>query len=157
MLKIPEPNQKRASQGCCAAPLKNGLRIFNIPGNGSHCADHHQRHRIARYFTRVVFPFVMAGTKSKFLASRQKNPKCLPGGAWCMQALDLLFRCIFLRATWVGLCLGVLNPVFQLLRVGVWPLSLYLTSWYKFVLWGGWISVAPIINNSKLYIIGPVK
>ena len=51
------------------------------------------------------------------------------------QALNLLFRCVFLHATWVGLCLGVLNPVFQLWRVGGWPLSLYLTSRYEFVLW----------------------
>jgi hypothetical protein len=55
-------------------------------------------------------------------------------------ALDLLFGCLFLHATWVGLCLGILNPVIQLWRVGVWPLSLYLTFRYKFVLWGGWIS-----------------
>ncbi len=64
---------------------------------------------------------------------------CL-GPKFVSQALDLLFGCVFLHATWVGLCLGVLNPVFQLWRVGVWPLSLYLTSRYEFVLWGGWIS-----------------
>ncbi len=65
-------------------------------------------------------------------------------GCWGLkfvsQALDLLFECSFLHATWVGLCLGVLNPVFQLWRVGIWPLSLYLTSWYEFVLWGSGIS-----------------
>ncbi len=65
-------------------------------------------------------------------------------GCWGLkfvsQALDLLFGCGFLHATWVGLCLGVLNPVCQLRRVGVWPLSLYLTSRYVFVLWGGGIS-----------------
>ncbi len=46
------------------------------------------------------------------------------GPKFVSQALDLLFGCIFLHATWVGLCLGVLNPVFQLRRVGVWPLSI---------------------------------
>ncbi len=65
---------------------------------------------------------------------------CL-GPKFVSQALDLLFGCGFLHATWVGLCLWVLNPAFQLLRVGVWPLSLYLTSRYEFVLWGGWISI----------------
>ena len=34
----------------------------------------------------------------------------------------------FLRATWAGLCLGVLNPDIQIWRVGIWPQSLYLTS-----------------------------
>ncbi len=38
------------------------------------------------------------------------------------QALDLLFGCIFLQPTYMGQCLGVLNPVFQLRRVGIWPL-----------------------------------
>ncbi len=63
------------------------------------------------------------------------------------QALDLLFRCGFLRVAWVGLCIGVLNSVFQLWRVGVWPLSLYLTSRYEFVLWGGWISICSVPVN----------
>jgi hypothetical protein len=35
------------------------------------------------------------------------------------QALDLLFGCVFLQPTLVRLCLGVLNPVFQLWRVGI--------------------------------------
>ncbi len=64
------------------------------------------------------------------------------------QALDLLFGCIFLCAT-LEICLGVLNPVFQLWRVGIWPLSLYLTSQYEFVLWGGGIS--------KLYMDSSIK
>ncbi len=69
------------------------------------------------------------------------------------QALDLLSECVFLHATWVGLCLGVLNPVFQLRRVGVWPLSLYLTSRYEFVLWGGWISKYILnVHWSKLQV-----
>ncbi len=65
---------------------------------------------------------------------------CL-GPKFLSQALDLLFGCGFLCATWVGLWLGVLNPVFQLLRGSVLPLSLYLTSRYEFVLGGHWISM----------------
>ncbi len=68
----PRAIRKRASQGCCVAPLKNGSRIFNIPANGSHRADHHRRHRLARYFTRAVFPFVMAGTKKSFWLPAKK-------------------------------------------------------------------------------------
>ncbi len=83
MLKILEPNWKRASQGCCAAPLKNGSRIFNIPANGSHRADHHRRHWLARYFTRAVFPFVMVGTKKRVFGFPPKKPK-MPAGRWCM-------------------------------------------------------------------------
>ncbi len=72
---------------------------------------------------------------------------CL-GPKFVSQALDLLFGCGFLHATWVGLCLGVLNPVFQLQRVGVWPLSLYLPSKYQLVLWGGEISsIYPILHG----------
>ncbi len=56
------------------------------------------------------------------------------------QALDLLFGCNFLCATWVELCLWVLNPVFQLWRVGLWPLYLYLPSKYQLVLSPDWIS-----------------
>jgi hypothetical protein len=82
MLKILEPNRKRASQGCCAAPLKNGSRFFNIPANGSHRADHHWRHRLARYFTRAVFPFVMVGTKKQVFGFPPKKPK-MPAGRWC--------------------------------------------------------------------------
>ncbi len=77
-------------------------------------------------------------------------------GCWGLkfvsQALDLLFGCGFLRATWVGLCLGVLNPVFQLRRVGIWPLSLYLTSRNEFVLWGGWISMFVNLTKKLLFI-----
>ncbi len=62
------------------------------------------------------------------------------GPKFVSQALDLLFRCSFLHATWMGLCLGVLNPVFQLLRVGLWSLYLYLPSKYQLVLLGGGIS-----------------
>jgi hypothetical protein len=82
MLKILKPNWKRASQGCCAAPLENGSRIFNIPANGSHRADHHRWHRLARYFTRVVFPFVMVGTKKQVFGFPPKKPK-MPAGQWC--------------------------------------------------------------------------
>jgi hypothetical protein len=82
MLKILEPNRKRASQGCCTAPLKNGSRIFNIPANGSHRADHHWRHRLARYFTRAVFPFVMAGTKKRVFGFPPKKLKMF-AGRWC--------------------------------------------------------------------------
>jgi hypothetical protein len=88
MLKILKPNQKRASQGCCAAPLKNGSRIFNIPANGSHCADHHPRHWLARYFTCAVFPFVMVGTKKGVFGFLPKKPK-MPAGQWCI-AVKLL-------------------------------------------------------------------
>jgi hypothetical protein len=76
---------------------------------------------------------------------------CL-GPKFVSQALDLLFRCGFLRATWVGLCLGVLNPAFQLLRVGIWSLSLYLTSRYEFVLWGGWISMYRAVSQVEVQI-----
>jgi hypothetical protein len=82
MLKILKPNWKRASQGCCAASLKNGSRIFNIPANGSHRADHHWRHQLARYFTCAVFPFVMAGTKKRGFDFPPKKPK-MPAGRWC--------------------------------------------------------------------------
>ncbi len=58
---------------------------------------------------------------------------CL-GPKFVSQALDLLFGCVFLQPTSVGLCLGVLNPVFQLWRVGLWPLYLYLPSKYQLVL-----------------------
>ncbi len=71
------------------------------------------------------------------------------GPKFVSQALDLLFGCVFFHATWVGLCLGVINPVFQLLRVGVWPLSLFLTSWYEFLLWGGWISIFYCFRTSR--------
>ncbi len=63
------------------------------------------------------------------------------GHYFVSQAFNLLFGCVFLHATWVGLCLGVLNPVFQLQRVGKWPFSLYLIFRCKFELWGGWISM----------------
>ncbi len=75
------------------------------------------------------------------------------GPHFVSQALDLLFGCSFLCTTWVGLWLGVLKPVFQLQRVGVWPLSLYLTSRYEFVLWGGWISNFILILRSILCTI----
>ena len=67
MLKILEPNWKRASLGCFSAPLKKGLRIFKIPANGGHRADHHRRHWLASYFVRTVFPFVLEGTKKRVI------------------------------------------------------------------------------------------
>ncbi len=65
---------------------------------------------------------------------------CL-GPKFVSHALNLLFEPVFLHPTWVGLCLGVLNPVFQLRRVGLWPLALYLTSRYESVPWGDKISM----------------
>ncbi len=62
--------------------VKNSSRIFNIPANGSHRADHHWRHWLARYFTHAVFPFVMAGTKKRVFGFPPKKPK-MPAGRWC--------------------------------------------------------------------------
>ncbi len=109
----------------------------------------HQRHIYVVYVTPHA-PCPLFGMSAMFRAMAAEVRWVLIctsifQGCWgpkfISQALDLLFGCIFLHATWVGLCLGVLNPVFQLRRVSVWPLSLYLTSWYKFVLWGGGISI----------------
>jgi len=91
MLKILEPNRKTASQGSCKAPLKKGWRIFNIPANGSHRADHHRRHRLARYFTRAVFPFVMAGTKKRVFGFPPKKPK-MPAGPTVVSGQKITIR-----------------------------------------------------------------
>ncbi len=71
------------------------------------------------------------------LASEGFEP--LTKGSWA----TLLTNCTLWRP--------VLNPVFQLWRVGVWPLSLYLTSRYKFVLWGGGIS--KLCKKTQMHIV----
>ncbi len=48
-----------------------------IPARYGHLADHRQSHPLPSYFVRTVFPFA---TKEQKFASREKSPKCLPGG-----------------------------------------------------------------------------
>ena len=51
-----------------------------IPASYGHLTDHRQSHRLPSYFVRTVFPFATKEQKFEKQASREKSPKCLPGG-----------------------------------------------------------------------------
>ena len=90
MLKILEPFWKGASLGRCAAPLKKGSRISQIPANGIHRTERHRVHWLSslrNYFYACdvssekkrwcFFGFFFPPEKPKMFAGRRCRPLLL--------------------------------------------------------------------------------